>query len=367
MLGRRVRWRRQAATLHKGSAALIVMVACGLALVPLKAQEPVQAATSPLPEAPSPGPVSAGDPPAAASPAMTDAPAANLPATMSAPPLAIVPLDSSVTGAASSVTGSMQAWNGRAFISNNGEITAGGSSAQVTLPYRGTLNVCPSTSVKLSADPNVPISEVPGMLIALDAGAVEAHFSVAKNADVVMTPDLRILVSGSGPADVKIRLGDNGDTCVDNSGANAPYVVVTSQFDSGLYRVQPGQRVVFQHGDLQNVSSQPQQPCGCPVPADKKNIFPIEQSQGLAPLAQPPAYVVKGGEASQSSEVLSYNGTARSFANGTSKPTPSMHAMNTMTNPPLPTPQGRNQGPVQKKKFLAKVGHFFKVFFGADS
>lgn len=290
------------------------------------------------------------------------------PPTMTSPPLAIVPLDPSVSGSAASVAGSMQAWNGRAFISGNGDITAGPKTALVTLPYRGTLNVCPSTTVKLSVDSSVPVSEVPGLLIALDAGAVEANFAIAKNADVVMTPDLRILISGPGSAEVKVRLGDGGDTCVDNSSANAPYVVVTSVFDTGLYRVQPGQRVMFQHGSVQQVVDQENAPCGCPPEATpQRNEFPLEQSQGLVPAAAP-NFVVKTPDASQGSEILSYSGATHSFGNGGSKPTPSAAPpVDTIIAPPplasaLPPPPP----PHKKPRFIKRVGNFFKRFFGAE-
>ncbi len=127
-------------------------------------------------------------------------------------------------------------------------------TAQVTLPYRGTLHVCASSTVKLAADSSAPAGEVPGLLIALDHGAVEMSFAASTarehNADMLLTPYFRILIGGPNAADVKVRLGEHGDTCVDNAGANAPYVVVTSVFEGGLYRVQPGQRVMFQHGSL---------------------------------------------------------------------------------------------------------------------
>jgi len=84
-----------------------------------------------------------------------------------------------------------------------------------------------------------------------------------------------------------VRLGQHGDTCVDNagtSGVNAPYVLVSSVFEGGAYRVQPGQRVMFQHGSLQEVVDQEKEPCGCPPAAAKGNEFPLAQSEGLAPL-----------------------------------------------------------------------------------
>ena len=87
-----------------------------------------------------------------------------------------------------------------------------------------------------------------------------------------------------------MRLGSEGDTCVDNAGANAPYVVVTSVFDGGIYRVQPGQRVMFQHGSLHEVVDQEKEPCGCPpAPRGKGERVSAGESEGLTPNPPPPA------------------------------------------------------------------------------
>ncbi|MEI9969685.1 MAG: hypothetical protein WDM87_14075 [Terracidiphilus sp.] len=140
-------------------------------------------------------------------------PAANDAApTFSSPPVAIVPLDKSIQGAALSVDGRMQAWNGRAYLTGSGTITAGDATAQVTLPYRGTMHVCASSSVKLAADSSSGSSfasgaatgaasgDVPGLLIALDHGAVEMSLAAstarAQNADTLLTPFFRILIGG---------------------------------------------------------------------------------------------------------------------------------------------------------------------------
>ena len=88
---------------------------------------------------------------------------------------------------------------------------------------------------------------------------------MGKYSDVLLTPDLRILISGPGQAELSIRVNTKGDTCVDNHGINAPYVTVTSQLDGGLYRVLPDQRVTFEHGSLDEVVDHEPEPCGCPA------------------------------------------------------------------------------------------------------
>jgi hypothetical protein len=293
-------------------------------------------------------------------------------------PLAIVPLDSKSPGFAAEVAGNLQVYNGRAFIASGGQVTAGPETAQVLLPYRGTLRVCASTTVKLAADSSARAGEIPGLMMAIDHGAVEASFATGRDSDILMTPDFRILIGAPGAADVKVRLGANGDTCVDNAGLNAPYVLVTSLFDGGAYRVQPGQRVMFQHGSLEAVVDQEKEPCGCPPPAKNPNDFPLAQSEGLAPTLHP-APISPGalGTQAQSSDSLVYN--AGDHAPPADKPVPPAEAATTpapAAAPPAPAaappaPAAAVPGPAavpatKKPGVFHRLGQFFKRIFGAD-
>jgi hypothetical protein len=270
--------------------------------------------------------------------------------------VAIVPLDRSIPGAAFSVAGPLQAWNGRAFITGSGTITAGSGTAQVTLPYRGTLHVCASSTVKLAADSSTPAGEVPGLLIALDHGAVEMSFAAStareRNADTLLTPYFRILIGGPNAADVKVRLGEDGDTCVDNSGVNAPYVVVSSVFDGGVYRVQPGQRVMFEHGSLQTVVDQEKEPCGCPPAAkSESNEFPLAQSEGLAPSpATVPVASAQPDSRPDATDAFVYNGADRA----------------PRASPPPAAPPEKAPAPKKKPGLFRRIGGFFKKIFGAE-
>lgn len=210
-------------------------------------------------------------------------PAQAAPALPAITPIAIVPADSAAT-----VTGSLQVTDGKTLIGAAGTITSGTRTTDVVLPHRGVLRVCASTAVKLTADNSVPAGETPGLMIALDHGALETDFATGRNSDILLTPDFRILLGGDGASQVKVRLGPHGDTCIDNPGPNAPYVLVTSVFEGGVYRVQPGQRVMFEHGDIHDVVDQEKEPCGCPAPPRPgTNDFPLAQSAGLAPLPNP--------------------------------------------------------------------------------
>lgn len=308
---------------------------------------------------------------APAKPADNAQPAQNAPRqapqpTFNTPPIAVVPLDKSLPGAALEVAGPMQAWNGSAYLTGSGSITAGTGTAVVALPYRGTLYVCASSMVKLAAGSNAPADEAPGLLIALDRGAVEMSLAASKaramNADTLLTPYFRIFIGGSNPADVKVRLGEHGDTCVDNAGTDAPYVVVTSLFEGGLYRVQPGQRVMFEHGSLQSVEDQEKEPCGCPPPPAEThgNEFPLARSEGLAPGAQTPLVSAPPAHGANATATLSYNGADRTTR--VAAPVITAPATPAASVPPPPQP------PVKPKKpgFFVRVGRFFRRIFGAE-
>lgn len=276
-------------------------------------------------------------------------PSAQAPAAGSSP-IAIVTLDTRNPDKAAKVTGALEVAGDKAIIAASGTVTSGSETTQVTLPSRGVLRVCASTSVRLAADSSVPAGETPGLMMSLDHGALEASFATARNSDILLTPDFRILISGPGSADVKVRLGQQGDTCVDNAGVNAPYVLVSSVFESGVYRVQPGQRVMFQHGSLHEVVDQEKEPCGCPPAAPKGNDFPLAQSEGLAPM--PPAPPVPAQ--AQPIEPLVYSSPAPQQPAPEAAQAPSASA----ASPAKPA--------AKKPGVMGKIGRFFRRLFGAE-
>jgi hypothetical protein len=290
---------------------------------------------------------------ASASPSVIPVPAASTAAS----PIAIVALDSRIPGSAAVVTGALQVMGGKAIIAANGTVTAGTTTADVALPQRGTLHVCAATSVKLAADSSVLPGESPGVMMAMDHGAVEANFATGRNADIILTPDFRILIGGPGTDNVKVRLGDGGDTCVDNPAGNAPYVLVTSVFDGSVYRVQPGQRVMFQHGNVHEVVDQEKEPCGCPpAPAQVQgNDFPLAQSEGLAPTTAGPPGSPRGGKAVTAVQPFTYKAGDVAAAG-----TPSSEASTAEAAAPPKSAHHKRAG------LFERIGHFFRRIFGAE-
>ena len=248
------------------------------------------------------------------------------------------------------------------MIAASGSITAGDRTTIVILPHRGTLRVCATTTVKLASDTTAPEGDAPGLLMAIDHGALETSYATGQSADVILTPEFRILIGGPGASELKVRLGDGGDTCVDNAGVNAPYVVVSSLFEDGLYRVQPGQRVMFQHGSLHQVVDNENEPCGCPpptTPGPDGNVFPLAQSEGLAPTAPiAPTPNQPSNLAPELAVPLVHN----------SSPTPAETSPAPPPATPTAAPQTASTSVPQKKKpgFFARIGGFFKKIFGAE-
>jgi hypothetical protein len=280
---------------------------------------------------------------------------AQAPAALQGGPIAIVSLDGKNPDAAAKVTGAMEVSRGKAVIAASGTVTSGSQTTEVVLPRRGVLRVCASTTVKLAADSSVPAGETPGLLMAMDHGAIEASFATGRNADILLTPDFRILLGAHGAAEVKVRLGLHGDTCIDNPGADAPYVLVTSVFDGGDYRVQPGQRVMFEHGSLHEVVDNEKEPCGCPPPAKGGNEFPLAQSEGLEPLPKPVPSAV-GSTSSQVVEPLVYKA-----ADHVAQPTAAAQDGGSAVESSTPKPAAG-----KKTGVFSKIGRFFKRIFGAE-
>ncbi len=280
------------------------------------------------------------------------------------------------------VSGAVQVHDGQMLLGNGSAITAGEQPVNITLTRGGSLRLCATTAVHLSHDKSIDAQDSTALMMALDRGAIEANYETGKYSDVLLTPDLRILISGPGHADLKIRVNAKGDTCIDNHGANAPYVTVTSQMDGGLYRIKPDQHVTLEHGGLQDVIDTETEPCGCPAQAPAiadvgnsthsaqaaANPFPLAQSEGLAPApALPTTPVVPSGEVhAQVSVPLVFNGND---GNGNAPPVVPAASADAQTS----TPAGNsgNRSPAappanapQQTGIFHKLGHFFAKVFG---
>jgi hypothetical protein len=233
-----------------------------------------------------------------------------------------------------------------------------GHNAELSLARGGNVLVC-QTSVLHATPAN------DSLLLALDRGAMEIHMKAAAN-DVVMTPDMRMTMSGPGELDLRMRVTFNGDTCVENHGRKAPALNITDAFGEASYQVKAGQHVMFEHGSLREVVDRETTPCGCP-PMEKQGVsiadallsgkkvaaaqpFPAAQSEGLAaPAPEPPE--TPGSTHVQLAATLTFDPNAPPPA------PPSTVAAAPPAPAPAPSPSPSKGGPFRA------VGRFFKRIF----
>lgn len=327
------------------------------------------------------------------------------------------------------ISGDVHVANGALQLGNGSTITAGSDTVPISLSRGGELKLCATTSVHLARDRSIQAADASGLMLGLDRGAIEAHYETSKYSDVLMTPDLRILISGPGEANLAIRVSSQGDTCIDNRGPSAPYITVTSQLEGGLYRVQPGQHVSFQHGSLREVLDTEHEPCGCPAPVSVADAgtsapvgaapghpvggpsstpadtaFPLAVSEGLAkpPMPSTTPVAAPGEVHAQVAVPFRYNGNLPTVSDTTgtggapnadvaaipppspSAPAPSPSNMpepQPSAPPPGSTPapvappvqtaiaRAPEQAPGQKplsRNIFRRVGRFFSRLFGAE-
>jgi hypothetical protein len=152
------------------------------------------------------------------------------------------------------VVGALEITNGRAVLVGSTAVTAHDHVAEVALSRGGSVRVCATSGLHV-AEGKSATGDVTGeqpLMLALDRGAIEVQMAATTH-DVVMTPDLRFTMDGDGPLDLNLRVTKNGDTCVENRGANAPVLHVADQFGEGTYELRAGQHVLFEHASLKEV------------------------------------------------------------------------------------------------------------------
>jgi hypothetical protein len=283
------------------------------------------------------------------------------------------------------VAGALEVSNGRAILIGNTTVTARDRVAEVALNRGGTVRVCATSGLHVtagkSADGAVPIP----LMLALDRGAIEVQTAVTTR-DVVMTPDLRFTMRADGPLDLQLRVTRNGDTCVENRGAKAPVLNVADQFGEATYELKAGQHVLFEHGSLKEVVDHESSSCGCPPEqtmsvadallkpaapggsasektAAEQHPFPAAVSAGLAPAAAVPQ-APPGTVHTQVAAALSSNGGADSLAEpAAAKDAAAGDAKSSVGGAAAQTTPAPASAKSSKNPFRA-VGRFFKRVFG---
>jgi len=177
-----------------------------------------------------------------------------------------------------SVKGSVRETSAGLEISSGAALTAGEHAATLRLARGGQVRVCPGTNLTVNTSP-----QGQELMFAMSDGSLEADYSIPFLADVVLTPDYRILISGPADVNVSITTGKNGDACVRSRGENS-YVVVSELMGDDFYHVKPDEQVVFHGGHVKNPEINSAIACGCPAPAalERAEVAPPAQTMSAA-------------------------------------------------------------------------------------
>ena len=195
------------------------------------------------------------------------------------------------------VSGALEVSGDRAVVRGGSTITARGQTADLRLERGGVAEVCATSSLHVTSGASVQGVPAP-LLFALERGAMELR-TVVDERDVVITPDLRFTVRARGPLDLRMRVTQNGDTCVESLGARAPALEIVDQFGTASYELRAGQHVLFEHASLREVVDHETSPCGCPPAPPPVSVAESGRSALPGERVAVPGQVVGSGAAAQ--------------------------------------------------------------------
>jgi hypothetical protein len=174
---------------------------------------------------------------------------------------------------------------GARSVNAPGTISAASETAIVNLPRGGEVHVCPNTALSLTTSQNGR-----NLMLGMSTGALETHYTLPLGAaDIILTPDLRILLPGPGTFEFAISADHRGNTCVRALEGDTASLVISELMGDDNAQVGPSEQMVFRSGRVKNVSATATPGCGCPRP-----VVPVLQAGSSQPAPRPTPAVSLG-------------------------------------------------------------------------
>jgi hypothetical protein len=158
-------------------------------------------------------------------------------------------------------------------------VSAMGNPTVLRLPRGGEIHICPGTTLSVT-----PSKTGRDLMLGLSTGTIETHYPLGAAADVILTPDFRILLPGPGEFDMAVSADRQGNTCVRTLPGNTAAAVVSEIMGNDNYQVNAGDQVLFHGGRLQNASTTANLSCGCPL-----RTVPVMRAETQPPASSPSA------------------------------------------------------------------------------
>ena len=168
-------------------------------------------------------------------------------------------------------------------VLNGSQVAAGEAAALLKLNRGGQLRICPKTTLSLNEGANS------GLVLGLNAGAMELDYALASGSDTLLTPDFRLQLISPGTFHLAISVAPSGDTCLRTLSGDDAAVFVAEMIGSDSYQLSPGKSVFFRAGKISGTTDAPAS-CGCPEPKPAAiSAVPVPPPKPEAEAPAPPS------------------------------------------------------------------------------